>query len=44
MIRDFLAKLVRRTKSQHRCVEDHVVLNQTAATVPTMYEDKHDSK
>jgi len=44
MIRDFFAKLVRRTKSKHRCVEDRVVLNRTTATIPTMYEDKDDSK
>jgi len=44
MIRDFFAKLVRRTKSQHRCVEDRVVLNRTTATIPTMCEDKDDSK
>ena len=37
MIRDFLAKLVRRTQHQHRCVKNRVVLNRTAATVPTMY-------
>ena len=44
MIRDFFAKLVRRTKTQHRCVEYRVVLNHIAATVPTMKEDKGDLK
>jgi len=32
MIRNFFAKLVRRTKSQHRCVQDRVVLNPSLAT------------
>ena len=42
MIRDSLAKLVRRTKHRLRCVDIRVVLNRIAATVPTMEEDKDD--
>jgi len=42
MIRDVLAKLVRRTQHRHGCVEYRVVLNRMAATFPTMDEDKDD--
>jgi len=43
VIRDSLAKLVRRTQHRHGCVDIRVVLNRIAATVPTMEEDKDDS-
>jgi len=40
MIRDSLAKLVRRTQHRHSCVDIRVVLDQLAAVVLPMKDDK----
>ena len=40
MIRDYLAKLVRRMQHRHSCLDNRIVLDQLAAVVLPMKDDR----